>query len=120
VNAIDLNLGCPQKIAKKGNYGAYLLPNKKRVLECLKAMVNNLNCPITAKIRCFDSVEETLDMCVAIENVGVKMLTVHGRTVDSLKMFTGPANWDIIRKIKQTLSIPVVANGGIGDIFLIF
>ena len=42
------------------------------------------------------------------------MLTVHGRTVESSKLFTGPVDWEIIRKIKKTVSIPVIANGGIG------
>ena len=55
VAAIDLNLGCPQKIAKRGNYGAYLLPDRQRVLRCLSAMVGGLNCPITAKIRVLPS-----------------------------------------------------------------
>ena len=43
------------------------------------------------------------------------MLTVHGRTVESNKLFVGSANWDIIRQIKQTLSIPIIANGGIAN-----
>ena len=113
VAAIDLNLGCPQKIAKRGNYGAYLLPDKALIVKCLSAMVNQLDCPITAKIRCLSTDEETLDLCRAIEDCGVSMLTVHGRTVDSNKLFVSPCNWDIIRKIKNTLSIPVIANGGI-------
>ena len=113
VAAIDLNLGCPQKIAKRGNYGAYLLPDKALIVKCLSAMVKQLDCPITAKIRCLATDEETLDLCRAIEDCGVSMLTVHGRTVDSNKLFVSPCNWDIIRKIKSTMSIPVVANGGI-------
>ena len=93
VAAIDFNLGCPQKIAKKGNYGAYLLPNKKLVLECLTAMVSELNCPITAKIRKLPNDEDTIDLAVAIEKCGVQMLTIHGRTASDSKLFTGPADW---------------------------
>lgn len=114
VAAIDLNLGCPQKIAKKGNYGAYLLKDKDRIVKVLSSMVKELDCPITAKIRVLDSEQATLDLCRAIEDCGVSMLTVHGRLITANKQFTGPVNWDIIRTIKQTLSIPVVANGGIG------
>ena len=76
-------------------------------------MVNELDCPITAKVRCLGTDEETLDLCKAIENCGVSMLTVHGRTVDSNKLFVGPCDWEIIRKVKNSLSIPVIANGGI-------
>ena len=113
VAAIDLNLGCPQKIAKRGNYGAYLLPDKTLIVKLLSAMVNELDCPITAKVRCLGTDAETLDLCKAIENCGVSMITVHGRTVDSNKLFVGPCDWEIIRKVKNTLSIPVIANGGI-------
>lgn len=112
--AIDLNLGCPQKVAKKGNFGAYLLKDKPLVLKILAKMVKELECPVTAKIRIFDSEEETLDMCRAIEDCGVSMLTVHGRTIKEANQFCGPTNWDRIAKIKQALSIPVIANGGIG------
>ena len=113
VSAVDLNLGCPQKIAKRGNYGAYLLPDKKKVISVLDAMVRNLNCPVTAKIRRLPSEAETIELCQEIESIGVKMITIHGRTVESSKQYTGPADWDIIRTIKQSVSIPVIANGGI-------
>lgn len=94
VAAIDLNLGCPQKIAKKGNYGAYLLPNKDLIVRCLSAMVSQLDCPITAKIRKLPNDEDTIiNLALAIENCGVKMLTVHGRTASDSKLFIGPADW---------------------------
>lgn len=114
VAAIDLNLGCPQRIAKKGNYGAYLLKDQNRIETVLSAMVKELACPITAKVRVLESEQATLDICKAIEDCGVSMLTVHGRLITANKQFTGPVDWDIIRKIKQSISIPVVANGGIG------
>lgn len=113
VTAVDLNLGCPQKIAKRGNYGAYLLPDKKKVISVLDAMVRNLKCPVTAKIRRLQSDSDTINLCKEIEAVGVQLITVHGRTVESSKQYTGPVDWDIIRKIKQSVSIPVIANGGI-------
>lgn len=113
VSAIDLNLGCPQKIAKRGNYGAYLLSNKELIVKLLSSMVKELSCPITAKVRVLANDADTIDLCQAIESCGVSMLTVHGREVTASKLFTGPVNWDIIRKIKSKLNIPVVANGGI-------
>jgi tRNA-dihydrouridine synthase len=111
--AIDLNLGCPQNCARRGNYGAWLLPDKERVIRVLTAMVEELDVPITAKIRVFDDDEETIALAKAIQDCGVQMLTVHGRTVKATKLYAGAANWDIIRKIKEELDIPIIANGGI-------
>jgi tRNA-dihydrouridine synthase len=108
-----LLLGCPQKIAKRGNYGAYLLQDQDRVLSCLKAMVKELNVPITAKIRRLATDEATLNLCRALEDCGISMLTLHGRTVDNSKLYITAADWEIIRKVKSVLKIPVIANGGI-------
>lgn len=114
VDVIDLNLGCPQGIARRGNYGAYLLPDQPLVTSILSTLVSKLDIPITAKIRRLPGPdEETLSLCAALQGTGISMLTVHGRTVKASKNLVGPVDWDIIRKIKQTLSIPVIANGGI-------
>eukprot|EP01033_Poteriospumella_lacustris_P017528 gene17528-12539_t len=76
-------------------------------------MVAATSIPITAKIRKLPDEEATLRLVQAIENCGVSMLTVHGRLVTQNKQLTGQVDWGIIRKIKQTVGIPVVANGGI-------
>jgi tRNA-dihydrouridine synthase len=115
VAAIDLNLGCPQKIAKRGNYGAYLLSQPDQVIKVLKAMVKGLDCPITAKVRRLATDEATIELCQRIEATGVQLLTIHGRTVDNSKLYIGPCDWDIIKKVKETLRIPVIANGGISS-----
>ena len=113
VAAVDLNLGCPQKIAKRGHYGAYLLPEKELVTKLLSSLVKGLDIPVTCKIRRLKTDEETLELVQAIEKTGVSMLTIHGRTVESSKLFTGPVDWDIIKKVKGIVKIPVIANGGI-------
>jgi len=110
VTAIDLNLGCPQKIAKRGRYGAYLLPDVKLVQSILTRMVNELKCPITAKIRIFSSLEDTLALCRMVESCGVQLLTVHARTVEQNKQFTGEANWDFIKHIKNEVQIPGICD----------
>lgn len=113
VSAIDLNCGCPQKIAKRGNYGAYLLKNPDLIVSILETMVKNLNCPITVKIRKLENVEDTINLCKRLENAGVSMITLHARTVDSSKLYTGPADWDVIKQCKENVNIPLIANGGI-------
>ena len=113
--AIDLNLGCPQKIAKKGNYGAFLLRDPPLIKRCLTAMVKGLDVPVTAKVRRLATDEETIELCQMIEACGVQMLTIHGRRVEENKLFTGPADWAIIKKVVDALSIPVVANGGVSS-----
>ncbi|KAG5189447.1 tRNA-dihydrouridine synthase, partial [Tribonema minus] len=113
VEACDLNLGCPQQIAKKGNYGAYLLPQGDLCERLIDAMASQLACPVTVKIRCLSTVEETVKLALRLEGAGVQLITVHGRTVRSAKTDNGPADWSIIREVKAALRIPVVANGGI-------
>jgi len=83
------------------------------VKSLLTALVRSLDKPVTAKIRCLQSDAETLEVAQAIQQTGVSMLTVHGRTAESKKAYTGPVDWDIITKIKRDLTIPVIANGGI-------
>ena len=70
--------------------------------------------PVTCKIRCLPTEAQTLDLALAIQAAGASLLTVHGRCKEHNKHRVGSANYDMIKKIKQTLSIPVIANGGIG------
>lgn len=113
VTAIDLNLGCPQHIAKRGNYGAYLLPQHDKVCSIVKALAEQLDCPITVKIRKLDRDEDTLRLCSDLEQCGASALAFHGRLKEQKKQFVGAADWGIIKEVKAAVSIPVVANGGI-------
>jgi tRNA-dihydrouridine synthase len=120
VSAIDLNLGCPQQIARRGNYGAHLLNKMARdeLVNLLKEMVRHIPCPVTVKIRKLSTGndQDTIELCRRFEGVGVSMITVHGRVLEQSKSFVGPADWEIIRRIKETVCIPVVANGGISSL----
>uniref|UniRef100_A0A914QDZ9 tRNA-dihydrouridine(16/17) synthase [NAD(P)(+)] n=1 Tax=Panagrolaimus davidi TaxID=227884 RepID=A0A914QDZ9_9BILA len=112
-NGVDLNLGCPQLIAKKGNYGAYLQEKRELIYE----MVNNvyLHCklPISVKIRVQNTVEDTIAYATMLESAGASMITIHGRTRDMRGPNTGIADWKHIAAVKKVLNIPLIANGNI-------
>lgn len=113
VDAIDINLGCPQGIARKGHYGSFLLEEPELIERIVAALTENIKVPIFCKIRRVKSEEKTIELAKRIEKAGCKLLTVHGRTKEQNKDKVGECDWAIIKKIKETLNIPVVANGGI-------
>ena len=112
---IDINMGCPApKIAGNGG-GASLMKNPETAQEIVKAVSSATDLPVTVKMRSgwdSDSIN-ALDMAVRAENAGAKAVTVHGRTRQ--QMYAPPVNVDIIREIKERLSIPVIGNGDITD-----
>lgn len=111
--AVDINLGCPQGIARKGHYGAYLMDDFKRIENIVETLHLNLTIPVCCKIRIFPDINKTLELAQLIEKSGCSLLTVHGRTKEQNKERVGECNWNVIKKIKETLKIPVFANGGI-------
>ncbi|KAG8464453.1 hypothetical protein KFE25_003516 [Diacronema lutheri] len=113
VDAIDINLGCPQGIARKGKYGAYLLPDVERVCQIVRALCAAIDLPITCKVRLLPSLGATVDACRRFEDAGVSALTVHGRTREQNKQFVGSADWTAIATVTRALTVPVIANGGI-------
>ena len=112
-DAVDINCGCPQGIAKKGNYGAFLLEKPDTIIAMVEILAKNLNIPVTVKIRCLPTEEKTLELAKRIEAAGASLLTVHGRCKEHNKTRVGSTNLHIIKRIKETLSIPVISNGGI-------
>jgi tRNA-dihydrouridine synthase 1 len=115
-DAVDLNLGCPQGIARRGRYGSFLLGETELLVQIVSTLHKNLKIPVTCKIRLLPSLTDTLKLCVALEAAGCSMLTVHGRTKEEKHCLTRDCNWDAISRIKKLLHIPVVANGGISCI----
>ena len=113
VDGIDLNLGCPQAIARRGDYGAYLLPQQDRVQAILTAMVAASSVPVSAKIRIQSDLAQTLEIAKVIESTGVSLLTVHGRTVKENKTAVAAPSFDAIGAIVGAVTIPVIANGGL-------
>lgn len=112
---IDLNLGCPQGIARRGRYGSFLLEEEDLVESIVRHLVENLSVPVSCKIRIFEDRQRTLRLAQRLEQAGCSLLTVHGRTRFQNKELVGPADFDIIREIKQTLKIPVIANGSMAN-----
>lgn len=92
-----------------------MLEKTELIVSMVKILKENLKVPVTCKIRCLPSEADTLYLAKEIEKAGASLLTVHGRTREHNKMTVGPAHYQIIKKIKNTLKIPVVLNGGISD-----
>ncbi len=110
---IDINMGCPAKKVNKKLAGSALLQQPKLVADILEAVVNAVNVPVTLKIRTGWNEENRNGINIAkiAEEKGIQALAVHGRTRTC--MFKGTAEYDTIRAIKASVSIPVIANGDI-------
>ncbi|KAF5832607.1 FMN-linked oxidoreductase [Dunaliella salina] len=114
---IDINFGCPQRIAKRGNYGAFLMDDLPLVYELVSELVKGVYpTPVSCKIRVFPKLEDTLNYARLIQSAGCSVLAVHGRLREQKDNSATRADWDQIKAVKQALSIPVLANGNIRHI----
>jgi tRNA-dihydrouridine synthase B len=113
--AVDVNLGCPvRKVVGLGN-GAALARDTRRTAEVLGAMVKAVPVPVTAKMRLgWDQQSiNAPELARALQDVGVRMITVHGRT--RCQAYEGWADWEQIARVKEAVDIPVIGSGDVRD-----
>ncbi|OWA54768.1 tRNA-dihydrouridine(20a/20b) synthase [NAD(P)+]-like [Hypsibius exemplaris] len=113
-NGVDLNCGCPQKWAIKRKVGCCLLKRPELLQDMVRQLQNRLpdaNFSKSVKIRLDEDLRKSVDLCQKVEAAGVSWIAVHGRKSNALVLRDHPVNYEAIKLIKDSVAVPVVANG---------
>lgn len=112
---LDINMGCPVPKVVRNGEGSALLKNPDLIYDLIKAAADSSNKPVTAKIRIGwdESSINAIEVAKAIEAGGASAVAVHGRTRE--QYYSGKANWNIIRQVKESIRIPVIGNGDVAS-----
>ncbi|KIK68503.1 hypothetical protein GYMLUDRAFT_153729 [Collybiopsis luxurians FD-317 M1] len=116
-DAIDLNLGCPQEIAKEAHFGAYLLGQKDWpvVQNIVSSMSQSFTVPVSTKMRLCQPPSKTVELAERLQASGSSWITLHARTVSSRRRRQGAADLDEVKRLKDSeiLNVPVISNGNV-------
>ena len=115
---IDINMGCPvPKVALRSQAGSGLLKDPQKIYEIVNAVVNSVNVPVTVKIRAGwnNNTINCVEVAKLIEKAGASAIAIHPRTRE--QGYSGKADWNLIKAVKDSVNIPVIGNGDITTIY---